>query len=298
MKTSFAASAIGVVISLGLAACESPSSPDTDASASPGFTVGGGGGAEKVAVCHVGTQQPAYDPTCPTCGDAGKVDLLFLPASVARKHLEQGHDGQLVDYDPFAEGATGVGQEDTSDDGKYVDDGCVIPEDPGEIIYAVAYIDTDPDDGGYDANKDKLIAKLIDGENEAGDGKLGIGDIIVMGEFPVKFDLSTIGSFNTKQHTVMEVIASGVNGVIVRGANGLSFQWYHDVFNEAYAEGNLGNSGEYSSWIDRTEITGFQDPDEIIIGNSPSMPDTGILPDNYLMALVDNQFIDVEIIRW
>jgi len=280
MKTSFAASAIGVVISLGLAACESPSSPDTDASASPSFTAGGGGGAEKVAVCHVGTQQPAYDPTCPTCGDAGKVDLLFLPASIAAKHLEQGHDGQLVDYDPFAEGATGVGQEDTTDDGKYVDDGCVIPGEPEEeIIYAVAYMDQDPNDGPYNPNVDLLIAKVIE---NSGDNAVNVGDLLITQYYPTDFS----GSFEPlaiTEHRVLEVLLNGPYALAVRIDN-QSADFYRADGYEWYQEVGL-----------RITDGLFYDPVDAIATAIPSI--RGITTLIYISEsnATDEQFLDVEI---
>lgn len=92
---------------------------------------------EKTLICHVGSElgpnDETYldDPDCVpsdtvSCPDAGKIDLILVanPAN----HLDNPNhefDG-FSDYDPIAVGASGVGTEDSNDDG--IDDGCEIPE--------------------------------------------------------------------------------------------------------------------------------------------------------------------------
>ncbi len=185
---------------LVIAACDSTIAPETGATIDPGDELVLGKG-HQVAVCHVGHKLPEYDPACTEdCGDAGKVDLIFVPQRAVSKHVgNPAHTYRgVVDYYPGEAGATGEGQEDTSDDGVYVDDGCVIPDQ--ETIFAIAYTDVDPNDGdGFKEGTDVLIAKLVD---ENGDGQPGASDMIKMGQFPTSIASGDFVDVNVKEHNI------------------------------------------------------------------------------------------------
>ncbi len=274
---------------LVIAACDSTIAPETGATIDPGDELVLGKD-HKVAVCHVGHKLPLYDPACTeNCGDAGKIDLIFVTPKAAEKHLnnpDHTFDG-VSDYLPGDEGASGEGSEDTSDDGVYVDDGCVIPDDEG-TIFAIAYTDVNPADGdGFKEGTDVLIAKLVD---ESGDGQPGAGDRVVMGSFPATFGGGRF-ALGVTEHVV------GVDGcVVLDGAVRLAcgvggqFQWRAgtDGRQEWFLEKLIGESRLVDSVNgDRDGIT--------IVSFSPSMPAV-VSPVNSIVDDVlpfDDQFLDV-----
>ena len=93
--------------------------------------------SEKVLVCHVGSATGPQgetwldDPDCVPgedngyfCPDAGKIDLIVVPANA--NHLDNpSHEwAGIADYDPIELGASGQGTEDSNGDG--IDDGCEL----------------------------------------------------------------------------------------------------------------------------------------------------------------------------
>jgi hypothetical protein len=126
MKTTLAILSLGALLALGLSACDS----GLDSGSAGAMARGAGdeevlGKKEKVLVCHVGSELPAYDPACTEgCGDAGKVDLISVPV-LARHIGHPGHAfGGVADFEPLPTGATGIASEDSDGDG--IDDGCEV----------------------------------------------------------------------------------------------------------------------------------------------------------------------------
>ncbi len=289
---------------LMIAACDSTIAPDTGATIESGDEIVLGKG-HQVAVCHVGHKLPEYDPACTEdCGDAGKVDLIFVPQKAVGNHVGNPvHTyGGVSDYLPGDEGASGVGNEDTSDDGVYVDDGCVIPDDE-ETIFAVAYTDVDPTDGdGFKEGTDVLIAKWVDGPAGSPDGVLGTGDVVVTDRYPLDWDLdfsnpASFGNFTVRSHTLVSVEILPALGIIVgHDDEGDSFQFRLQAGNERYIEyiGSPSTVNTTTSFYDGFGVGGQPD----VRGARPDSPSR---PDQLVVSLgrpnngTDDAHVDVEI---
>ncbi len=287
---TFMLAALAMAMSvLMIAACDSTIAPDTGATTESGDEIVLGKG-HQVAVCHVGHKLPEYDPACTEdCGDAGKIDLIFVPQKVVGKHVGNPvhtYDG-VSDYLPGPAGASGEGDEDTSDDGVYVDDGCVIPDQ--ETIFAIAYTDVDPNDGdGYKEGVDVLIAKLVDAN---GSGAVDAGDAVVTDQYPTTFvdPAANLGNFTVTSHGVGLGLPFS-NGVLVLGATfSTTFEWFKsDGFERYTEEANApGTSiGDSSDGVTADFIEVRQ--------GSPSGPQTQVTSISGPSAS-DDQFIDVDL---
>ncbi len=279
---------------LTIAACDSTIAPDTGATIDPGDELVLGKG-HQVAVCHVGHKLPEYDPACTEgCGDAGKVDLIFVPQKVVGKHVGNPvHTyGDVSDYLPGDEGASGMGQEDTSDDGVYVDDGCVIPDE--ETVFAIAYVDADPADGdGFKDGVDVLIAKLVDANN---DNVANAGDVIITDSYPLNSGATAFGSFGVTSHTLASVDVLNIPGAFVivealdAAGNRLAFIqafFEGDVATEGYAE----NGGASFKVFDGVG----PNPNDLraVAFADPSQPDTEV-PQILETPTPEEAFVDVD----
>lgn len=163
------------------------------------------------------------------------------------------------------------------------------PSPPSELVFAVAYSDMDPSDGGYNPDLDVLIAKLIDGPDGANDGVPGPGDLIITGEYPEDFEMTEFGAFRITEHDVLSAAGGYVCSAL--SATGI-FVW-------STGEGNFEQYQERSSsetvtnlYDDQSLATG--EVDQILISSgSPSQPSSEpVVPS--APDLSDQNFIDVE----
>lgn len=74
------------------------------------------------------------------------------------------------------------------------------PPSQSDVVFAVAFSDIN-ENGEYDEG-DVLIAKLIDGVDDAADGTIGPGDRVITAEYPKDFAMSEFGTFLTNEHIV------------------------------------------------------------------------------------------------
>lgn len=165
------------------------------------------------------------------------------------------------------------------------------PPNSSELIFAVAYSDMDPNDGGYNPDVDVLIAKLIDGPDEASDGLPGVGDLIITGQYPEDFVPSEFGAFTVGEHTVTN-FGMGLDYLCRVESGDGTFVW----------SSGQGGFDQYQEWSSGEALTRFYDDrstataeqDEISVNStSPSEPasDVATLSGS---DLSDQMFIDVE----
>ncbi len=217
---------------------------------------------EKVAVCHV--------------NDLGEWQLRSIPAvgGAVEAHLRHG-DALPAETVPGMNGST-------------FDDSCTPVQDEfGETVFAVAYTDVNPSDGGYDPDVDVLIAKLIDGPGAALDGSPGIGDLIVTNRYPLGLTAPfAYGDFNVTTHTVTGISFVGAEfiSVVVGGAN---FKWLNRSDSEAYNEDFNGDAG-----VGATSIVDASS--DLIIAQPPGPSQAQTLVNGFLVRAGDDAFIDVE----
>jgi hypothetical protein len=168
------------------------------------------------------------------------------------------------------------------------DESCTpIIEELTETVFAVAYTDVDPSDGGYNAAKDVLIAKLIDGPGEAGDGYIGVGDLVITNRYPLVLAGDfTYGDFNVTTHTVTNVTVVGAEfiSVLVGGAN---FKWFNRSDGEGYNEDFNGSAG-----IGATSIVDASS--DLIIAQPPGPSQASTAVSAKQVRVGDDTFIDVE----
>ena len=233
----------------------------------------------KVDVCH-------YE------ADTGAFDLTNISTKAHQKHMDHG-DGVPGDHVP---GMAGYEFDETCE--------LVQSEIPG-TLFAVAYTDIDPSDGGYDPNVDVLISKLVDTNN---DGVVSVGDTIEMGQYPKNFNPSfptDFGNFAVVSHTVDGVInVTSTEVAVLSGADPFSFISRPDV--EQYWEGRQFDCHGYSQLLDATDSPGIQAVTMNGYGagegcQSP-FPESRSLPDMTIHLLdtngntADEYFLDVEIL--
>lgn len=139
MRAYSLSSALGLGLAFCISACDSAG----PISSTDGTLDAASAKPDKALICHVGSEVLAEgpyagmtykeavidgdcDPLAEICPDAGKIDLIEVNGP--SKHLgNPSHmwEGQR-DYKPGDVGASGVGDEDTTD-GDGIDDGCEIP---------------------------------------------------------------------------------------------------------------------------------------------------------------------------
>lgn len=152
------------------------------------------------------------------------------------------------------------------------------PSDPpqtSETVFAVAYSDMDPSSEVYNPETDVLIAKLIDGPDDAADGVVGSGDVVITARYPKDFALSEFGDFTVTEHTVTSTNALNEYSCNVDAGDAL-FVW----------SSGQGDFDLYQEWFTGLPMTRLHDKrtdavlfdDEIQINSaSPSQPtDDGI----------------------
>lgn len=211
--------------------------------------VAAGGPPEKVEICHFNADD---DP------DAPEWELLEVASPSVTAHESHG--------DGFP------GGEVPGTDGQFVFDENCVPQ-AVELVFAVAYTDTDTSDGGYNPNVDVLIAKLVDGPDAAADGAVGAGDLVITDQYPKNFDADEFGSFGVNEHTVASLV--DVFGCHILSDNGDRHSWVDTVgANEGY--------GEFTVPSGLGTLTAISDgfglfPDQIIVGSqSPSSPQDAV----------------------
>jgi hypothetical protein len=173
-----------------------------------------------------------------------------------------------------------------------------IPEDPPEppqpppteLVFAVAYSDVDPDDGGYNSEVDVLIAKLVDGPEEGNDGVPGAGDLIVTHMYPEDVDATGLGAFTVLEHNVTAFgFGTGYSCLVQTEAG--SFSW-------SSGQGNFDQYSEWSSVASFTNIYDDRTTDSVeedliqITSSSPSLPSGDLTVNGSDTS--DQVFVDVE----
>ena len=165
---------------------------------------------------------------------------------------------------------------------------CIAPPASEELIFAVAYTDVDANDGGFNPTVDRLIAKLVDANN---DGVPGAGDLVMTGEYPKDFQATTFGQFTVQQHAVTTVAFQSPEFCWVETDSGV-FRWNHqDQFLEGYVEAALPLHDPASNITDGFETSA--DDHMRLNGGSPSQP-----TDTFSMlgfVSTDQAFMDVEL---
>lgn len=225
---------------------------------------------ETTEICHFNADD---DPGVPDW------ELLEVNARSVGSHLSHG--------DGFP------GGEVPGTEGSFVfDSNCVPQEVQTEMIFAVAYVDSDPNDGGY-TDGDILIAKLVDGPGAANDGLAGPGDVVVTGAYPDSFAATTTIAFRDTSHTVDSVLDANPLTCVVANTEGHQIGWGSSTAAEGYSEIDF----------DQLAIAAFQDAfvqDQIVQDvlfvtlQAPSDPPTAV---GLLSASdpSDQAFIDVEV---
>jgi hypothetical protein len=229
---------------------------------------------ERVPVCHL--------------DEFGEATLRLVPERAVDAHLRHG-DALPEDRVP--------GMTDYT-----FDESCTpVLDELTETVFAVAYTDVDPSDGGYNAAVDVLIAKLIDGPDDAGDGFISVGDLVITNQYPLVHDLD--GPFTFGDFTVTEHIVTRVNydlavfiSVSAQEANFLeaNFLWVKQSEREAYQE-NFPSSrpGGVTSVGDLLNDDGLDD--DVIIVEVPGPSNAQEAVDFGEVSHGDDAFIDVEI---
>jgi hypothetical protein len=160
------------------------------------------------------------------------------------------------------------------------------PSPAPETVFAIAY-SVDPDDG-----TEILIAKLIDGPDEASDGVPGPGDLIIPGHYPVDFDLlGEPALFSPVIHTVDALTLSpGYVCWVQSGSNNFVWSTGDGDFDQ-YQE--WGSDGSVTSLYD-ARSSGSSGTDVITVDTgSPSSPSTDVGPLSRF-DILDQTFIEVE----
>ncbi len=194
--------------------------------------------------------------------------------------------------DPFAVAPASVGF------GLWIALFSVVPcepedEEPQGPLLAIAYIDNDTGDGGYNPDVDTLIAKLVDVDSS---GRVTDGDAVVTNVYPMDFDASPRGSFTTTVYILsgVNVLHQTVNRIEFLSASVDKFVFVHDPgLGEAYEEGTQGPPTGLTYIQDDLGATGVDDAIQVQVG-SPSAPSEAV-PEFFQDDPADAAFIDVEI---
>jgi hypothetical protein len=173
-------------------------------------------------------------------------------------------------------------------------------------LFAVAYTDIDPDDGGYNPDVDALIAKLVDGPPY--DEIPGPGDAVITHSFPIDFDASEFATeLSITVHPVSAVtnIYSGLRAqseycTELGGCYGGWFRFEHfpdgyDKYSESLYLTYPPTSG---AWFHDYYVDIYSDELAIMESGSPSLPDLSLLGGDMSLTRVspgDDAFVDVDI---
>jgi hypothetical protein len=223
--------------------------------------VGASAGGEKVDICH-------YDVD----GDR------FLDPSVPEWELLTVKDGKALETH-LAHGDGQPGGEVPNQTGYLFDEDCV-PYLTAEKIFAVAYIDVNASDGGYNAGVDTLIVKFVDGD---GNGVFGAGDTVIRDSYPKSFtDLTTTGTFAEEFTTVSGSFCMSSACTAYR-PSGNTVVLRHDFYYESYD--NYGGTPFY--FYMRDSIFG-PNYDAVSVYTSPAVVISRV-------DSTDDQYFDVDI---
>lgn len=159
--------------------------------------------------------------------------------------------------------------------------GCTPP--PGRTILAVAYMNVDGL-ACYDEATDVLIAKLVDTNT---DGVVSVGDTVVTHQYPLDFDASSFGTFQTTSHQV--TVAQVAEPTFVRVNIGTDWQMEWVITPEVVQWDETGDAntlldGHLAGWGNVIQVR----------------PDSPSAPDAYLQvsgpgADNDESFLDIDI---
>jgi hypothetical protein len=231
----------------------------------------------------------------------GEVVLAQQPTKVEMCHFNADDDPDAPEWQLLEVGGKAVDAHEAHGDGfpggevpgtsgQFVFDENCVPQ-ASELIFAVAYIDINTTDGGFNPDVDVLIAKLVDGPGAARDEILGAGDLVITDKYPKRFDADEVGSFKVTQHEVSSVSAQGSESCQVLSESG-AFTWEHvDQFLEVYNESVLPFFAPFSFITDGFETAAG---DTIRLNaESPSQPTDELELDGSVFT--DQPFIDVEL---
>lgn len=261
---------IAAAAMLAMAACaESPTTPVGNVSSFDALSGGGGGGADRVMVCHLDADFANPDE------DGPGWELLEVKNNRAlEQHLAHGDGLPGGDVPGMA--------------GYAFDDACV-PTATEPKVFAVAYVDRDANDGGYQEGTDDLIAMLVDANR---DGVISVGDEIVRGGYPLDFDATALGEFGGSSSPVEFVWDLSSSDVLV-GTGGTNAVWF-----------NKGPTREFYFEETADEITDLHLRDDLthalvesiqaVFDGGLSRPQTEVNLFRESLA-TDDAFLDVEI---
>lgn len=258
---------ITTAVLLTAAACsDTPTMPD--ATVTPFDALFGVGGADKVRVCHLDADLP---------GSVWKL-LEIKNNRALERHLAHG------DVVPGGDVPGMLG---------YVFDEACVPTTAEPKVFAVAYVDRDPGDGGYQANTDVLIAKLVDRNR---DGVISAGDEVVRGQYPLDFGATALGEFGVNSSLVEFVWAPSASEVILStgGANlDMVYFWADPSVGHSYME---DRNDEITVIRLRDTIGPLAGGEwiEALLNGGLSMPQTNVSL-NREGVQTDDTFVDVEI---
>lgn len=186
------------------------------AGASPAGLSSGGGGGDRITICHFDD-----DTTNPDANGPGW-ELLEVNAKSAERHLAHGD-------------ALPGGYARGSD----LDADCVASQ-----VWAIAYTDVFEGDGpGFKSGRDLLIAKLVDD----GDGEVGAGDRLTLGTYPLSLGAYLDrGTFGQTSHVATGAFVGGVTLFVFTATPPVSSQrWFEFAVTprgESFAENEPGAS--------------------------------------------------------
>lgn len=225
---------------------------------------------ERVPVCHF---------TADAASDGHRWTLIEVSVKTLDKHLAHG-DGIPGGEVPGRNDAAVFDEDCAPQEPETEPEPLPDPEpEPSELVFAVAYSDIHGDDGGYQPAVDVLLAKLIDGPGDAGDGLPGVGDLIITHRYPMDFGATSFGEFTITEHVVTRFNV-GFSDVCNMQSGDAMFVWSNsggtvDFYHESVSGGakteivdampDLGDSIQVSSSspsepMDDVALLGGSDP--------------------------------------
>ena len=153
--------------------------------------------------------------------------------------------------------------------------------DPDGPLLAVAYIDNDVNDGGYNESVDTLIAKVIDYNL---DGNVSPGDYLISHRYPLDLDANATGAF-TRAVNLISFVSNSEPHIVTGLASGSGFDFRTDGTMHLYQEA-AGATQFHDS---------FSGLDRVVVStSSTSLPEQAVA-ETFLDRDTDDPFIDVEI---
>jgi hypothetical protein len=160
-----------------------------------------------------------------------------------------------------------------------------------EVIFAVAFTDTDTSDGGYNPNVDSLIAKLVDGNS---DGVPNSGDKVITHQYPTNVAGTTFAAFNVTERMITGFSWNGSTSCTAFVGSD-SYSWRLGSDFEQYSE-NRSPGGFTNFWDQITGTEANADSLSAHVG-SPSLPSIAALDleQDSTVWRGDQGFVDIEL---